>query len=178
MRLGNRDHERFWIALTVRIAFGFLFLFAALNIFFAELNPDLTLSGNAGENLKKFVAGQSAPYEASWINLKWRGAIDPATGAPAGQRELGMGLVRGFLYGMPFVFAVLSVLLLTGLLLRPALRAGAIFLVLMGLGKYITDFRSGSTITTLQDFLYAVFITLALFVLSKEPERMGLREER
>ena len=33
MTFGNRDKERFWIALTVRFAFGMMFLMAALNIF-------------------------------------------------------------------------------------------------------------------------------------------------
>ena len=81
-----------------------------------------------------------------------------------------MGVVKGFLYAMPFVFALLSVLLLTGFFLRPTLRFSAIFLVLLGLGKYLTDFKTGTTLTTLQDFVYAFFIVFALFALSKEPE--------
>ena len=157
MVLGNRDHERFWIALVIRFAFGFMFLIAAMNILFSEWSPQKDFFENAGTNLPAFVDGLSKPYEASWVNFKLF------------QKDLGIGVVRGFLYAMPFIFTVLSILLLTGLWYRIALRASAIFLVLLGLGKYLTDFRSGNTVTTLQDFMYAMFITLALFTLSKEP---------
>lgn len=171
MMIGNRDRERFWIALTVRAAFGFMFLFAAINIFFAGWDPKKSLFKNAGENLTAFVTGLSAPYESSWVNFKYPSRqINPDTGAPQEVTEVGLSIVRWFLYGMPFIMTVLSVLLLTGLYLRPALRASALFLVFLGLGKYLTDFRGGNTITTMQDFLYAMFICFALFALSREPD--------
>ena len=158
MRLGNRDHERFWIALTVRVAFGFLFLIAAINIVFSDWNDNVGKLDNAKNGVENFVTKISKPYETSWVNVK------------IGGTEIGIVFVKFFLSAMPFIFLTLSFFLLTGLLLRPALRASALFLVLFGLGKYVTDFSSGNTITTLQDFMYAMFITLALFVLSKEPE--------
>jgi hypothetical protein len=170
MKLGDRDRERFWIALTVRLGFGFMFLIAAVNIFFSDRDPDKSLGENAATNLNAFVDGLSKPFESTWINVKYHSETNPETGAPAKETAIGMMVISAFLYAMPFVFSVLSLLLITGLLLRPALRASAIFLVLLGLGKYLTDFRTGNTLTTLQDFLYAMFISLALFVLSKEPE--------
>jgi hypothetical protein len=163
MVLGDRDRERFWIALTVRVAFGMMFLIAAVNIFFADPGAKVF------ENLDSFVNTLSKPFETSWVNAKFHSwGIDPQTGAPSREYQVGMPIIQGFLYAMPFIFSVLSILLLTGLFLRPALRASAIFLVLLGLGKYLTDFRSGNTVTTMQDFLYAMFITFALFVLSRE----------
>lgn len=170
MVLGSRDRERFWIALIVRFAFGFMFLIAAINIFFSSWNEDASIMANATKNVGDFVDGLSKPYETSWVNIKLQSStVEPSTGAPRDVNELGIKVVRGFLYGMPFVFAVLSILLLTGLFVRPALRASALFLVVLGLGSYLRDFKSGSTLTTLQDFMYAMFITLALFTLSKEP---------
>ncbi len=168
MVLGDRDRERFWIALTVRTAFGLMFLIAAINIFFFDFK-DKSFTTDLVVNLRSNVEGLSKPYENSFLNVKihsWQ--TDPQTGAPAEETQLGLIFIRGFLYAMPFVFSVLSVLLLTGLFLRPALRLSAIYLVLLGLGKYVIDFSSGTTITTLQDFMYAMFITLALFVLSRE----------
>lgn len=172
MVLGSRDRERFWIALTVRFAFGFMFLIAAVNIFFMDWQENLSFAenfANINASLKTFAESQSKPYEASWINVKIPyGEKDPVTGAPVSVAPVGMTAIRWFLFAMPFVFLVLSIFLLTGIFLRPALRASAIYLVLLGLGKYLTDFKSGVTMTTLQDFLYAMFITLALFTLSKE----------
>ncbi len=171
MTIGNRAWDRFWILLTVRIAFGFMFLISAMNIFFYEWDEKKTKLENFSNNLETvFVEGLSKPFGDSWINLKIPyGKPDPATGARK-VADLGLMVVKAFLRAMPFIMAVLSILLLTGLFVRPALRASAIFLVLLGLGKYLTDFKSGSTITTLQDFMYAMFITIALYTTSKEPE--------
>jgi len=167
MVFGNR--ERFWIALIVRFAFGFMFLTSAINIFVSDWDPNLTAIQNSKQNLRSFVNNLSRPYQDSWINIKYSSREkDPATGAPARVTEIGMAIVRAFLYAMPFIFALFSVLLLTGFFLLPALRGAALFLVLLGLGKYLTDFKSGNTLTTLQDFTYAMFITLALFALSRE----------
>lgn len=171
MVLGRRHRERFWTALTVRIAFGFMFLIASMNIFFNDWEEGKTFPENFAKipaNLTGFTDAQSKPYETSWINIKIpRGEKDPATGASPEVLELGMIAIKGFLKAMPFVLLVLSLLLLTGIFLRPALRLSAIYLVLLGLGKYLVEFKSGGA-TTMQDFLYAMFITLALFVLSKE----------
>ncbi len=172
MVLGSRNRERFWTALTVRFAFGFMFLIAAINILFLDWQENLPLAQNFAkipDNLTAFADLQWKSYETSWINIKIPyGEKDPATGASRDVAKVGMMGIRWFLIAMPFVFLVLSFFLLTGLFLRPALRASAIYLVMLGLGKYLVDFKTGVTQTTLQDFLYAMFITLALFVLSKE----------
>ncbi len=170
MTIGNRAWDRFWILLTVRIAFGFMFLIAAMNIFFSEWDRSKPKLENIQINIGNFVDNLSKPFGESWINFKWtHSQPDPVTGAVK-VTELGVLIVRAFLRAMPFIMTVLSVFLLTGLFVRPALRASAIFLVLLGLGKYLTDFKSGSTITTLQDFMYAMFITIALYTTSKEPD--------
>ncbi len=183
MRLGSRDRERFWIALTVRFAFGFMFLIAAINILFLNWQESQTIAqnvGRIGESLKSFADIQSKSYETSWMNIKIDyGQSDPVTGAPKEQMQLGMIVIRYFLYSMPVVFAVLSFLLITGILLRPALRLSALYLVCLGLGKYVVDFKTGMSFTTLMDFTCAMFIVLALFTLSKEesPARVEEIEE-
>jgi hypothetical protein len=169
MRFANRDRERFWIALVVRIAFGFMFLVAAMNIFLSDWDEKKSIVQNASTNVTAFADGLSKPYESSWVNIKWADSKkNPETGAPESSTDVGMKMIRGFLLAMPFVLGALSIFLLTGIFLRPALRASAIFLVLLGLGKYLADFKSGSTVTTLQDFMYAMFIVLALFAISKD----------
>jgi len=182
MVLGRRHRERFWTALTVRIGFGFMFLIASMNILFLDWEESKGFAENFKKipaNLTTFSEAQSKAYESSWINLKIpRGEIDPATGAPKDPPiPVGMKAIQGFLIAMPFVLLALSLLLLTGILLRPALRLSAIYLVMLGLGKYLVDFKSGSTATTMQDFLYAMFITLALFVLSKEDAPVQVEAE-
>jgi len=172
MVLGSRDRERFWIALIVRFAFGFLFLIASINIFFHDWQEGSTFGENWQNiipSLKAWGEKMSEPYKATWINIKIDGSeVDETTGAPKNQYEVGMTCIHGFLYSMPFIFLALSILLLTGLFYRIALRLSALFLVLLGLGKYLVDFKTGATMVTLQDFMYAMFITLALFVLSRE----------
>jgi hypothetical protein len=174
MKLGNRERERFWIALVVRVAFGFMFLIAAVNIFsFKEWDEKKGALENGQVSVAAFAETLSKPYESSWVNFKIHGSeLDPATGAPRNEPyQIGKTVIHGFIYAMPFIMGSLSILLLTGLFLRPALRASALFLVLLGLGKYLADFKTGVTVTTLQDFMYAMFITLALFALSREPVR-------
>jgi uncharacterized membrane protein YphA (DoxX/SURF4 family) len=171
MVLGRRNRERFWIALTVRIAFGFMFLIASMNIFFNDWEESKTFSENFSKipaNLTTFSDSQSKAYETTWINAKFPyGEKDPQTGATKEAPQIGLTAIKWFLMAMPFILLALSLLLLTGLFLRPALRLSAIYLVLLGLGKYLVEFKSGGA-TTMQDFLYAMFITLALFVLSKD----------
>ncbi len=172
MALGSRNRERFWIALIVRFAFGFMFLIASINIFFSGWQEGSSFKENfqqIGPNLTSWTDLMSKPYEETWINIKIHSSeVDAATGAPAKQTEVGMMIVRGFLYAMPFIFLVLSLFILTGLFYRMALRLSALFLVMLGLGKYLVDFKTGTTLVTLQDFMYAMFITMALFVLSRE----------
>ena len=182
MVLGSRDTERFWIALTVRFAFGFMFLIAAMNILFFKWDDAVSVGENFSRikaNVTAFVDIQTKGYEDSWVNVKYQGgAVAPATGTTTAV-PIGMTCFKVFVAAMPVVFFILSVLLLSGLFLRPALRASAIYLILLGLGKYLVDFKTGVTQTTLQDFMYAMFITLTLFVLSKEntPVREEVQEE-
>src|SRR5262245_46119909 len=88
--------ERFWITFILRFAFGFLFLLAAINQF--RLGPEA------------FSTQLSTPFQTTWL-----GDIDIAG-------HTGMEFVKGFLYAVPFILAGLSVPILTGIWLRPALR--------------------------------------------------------
>ncbi len=183
MVLGSRNRERFWITLTVRFAFGFLFLIAAINILFCQYDESQTPMQNIGniqKNMTAFVDLQSKSYETSWLNIKVNtGPIDEATGASKEQLQLGMLGIRYFLYAMPVIFLLLAIPLITGIFSRVALRLSAIFLVMLGLGKYVVDFKTGITMTTLQDFIFAMMICMALFIGSKEEvaEREALPEE-
>jgi hypothetical protein len=182
MTLGSRSQERFWIAVTVRFAFGFMFLIAAINIFFHQWDSTASVIGNVGkipENLKAFAEIQTKGYADTWLDIKFPyGAVNPQTGATDSAVEVTMTVMRGFVMAMPVVFIFLAAFLLSGFMFRAALRFSAIYLVMLGLGKYVTDFKTGVTPTTLQDFVYAMFITLALFVLSKEeaPARAEVEE--
>jgi hypothetical protein len=60
--------------------------------------------------------------------------------------------------------AALSVPILTGILLKPALRFGALVLLCFGLGKYIQN----DIPTTAADFLFAFIICVGLYFLSQE----------
>ena len=73
-----------------------------------------------------------------------------------------------FLGCVPFIFAALSIPILTGLFLRQALRVGAFLLIMLGLGKYIT---SGTDITpTAMNFLLAFLICFGLHYLGQEDQ--------
>jgi hypothetical protein len=131
--------ERFWIAFILRFAIGFLFLFAALNIF--NYGPD------------KFSADLSKGFQNTWLaNLE----LGPKTG---------LDIVTYFLHGMPYVLA--------GLFLRPALRLGALLLVMLGLGKYLQN----DVMTTAADFLFALIICIGLYFLSLDRYSTARREE-
>jgi hypothetical protein len=139
--------ERFWIAFILRFAIGFLFLFAALNIF--NYGPD------------KFSADLSKGFQNTWLaNLE----LGPKTG---------LDIVTYFLHGMPYVLAGLSVPILTGIFLRPALRLGALLLVMLGLGKYLQN----DVMTTAADFLFALIICIGLYFLSLDRYSTARREE-
>lgn len=172
MTFGNRDNERFWIALIVRFAFGMMFLIASLNIFtyFDKTdppdNPDRTAMEYVRGSLDNFVKDLKAPYEATWMNFKWSTypvEADTKLGATVGV-PIGIHFIEWFLYAMPFVFLLLSICLLTGLAYRFALRASAFYLVMLGLGKYVV----GDSATTAQDFIFAAFICVALFLSARE----------
>lgn len=169
--MGYRDKERFWIALTVRFAFGFLFLIAALNIFTYHETKDpppgsLSMYELGHKSVTGFSKELAKPYESTWLNFKWKWwplKPSPKTNVPVA-RDLGIDLVRWFLIGMPFVFTILGFCLLSGLFLYPALRLSAIFMVMLGLGKYI----AGDAMTAAQDFLFAAFICIGLYMSSGE----------
>jgi len=130
--------ERFWIAFILRFAIGFLFLFAALNIF--NYGPE------------KFAADLSKGFQNTWL-----ANLDTGSGS-----YTGLDLVTYFLMGMPYVLGGLSIPILTGIFLRPALRLGALLLVMLGLGKYLQN----DVMTTAADFLFALIICIGLYFLS------------
>ena len=101
--------ERFWLAFILRFAFGFFFLFAALNIF--------------DYGVDAFATNLSKPFASTWI-WKIQGADN---------------FITKFLGFVPYTFAVLCVPILTGIFAKPALRFGALMLVCLGLGKYIQN---------------------------------------
>lgn len=173
MKFGNRDSERFWISVIVRFAFGFFFLIAALNIFTyydtKDPPPDEAQMSVTflTKSVTSFAADLKTPYEYTWLNFKWTGwplEVNPETNAPVAV-DLGIHAVEYFLMAMPFIFLLLAILLLTGLWYRLALRLSAFYLVILGLGKYVT----GDSATTAQDFIYAAFICIGLFLSAKEP---------
>jgi hypothetical protein len=115
----------------------------------------------------EFVKDLSVPYEASWLNFKWKGwplKPDEATNSVE-SKDIGIEAVKGFLYAMPFIFLILALMLLTGIAHRFALRVAALYLVILGIGKYVT----GDPATTAQDFVFAGFCCLGLFLSRPEP---------
>ena len=80
--------------------------------------------------------------------------------------EKGTEPMKLFLGFIPYIFAVLSVPILTGLLLRPALRCAAILLIMLGLGKYITS--GNDIVPTAMNFLLAFLVCVGLHFLSQE----------
>lgn len=139
--------ERFWIAFILRFAIGFLFLFAALNIF-----------TEGPESFSKKVSGG---YSNTWI-------ADIEVGGVTG-----LECTEKFLFAMPFLLAGLAVPILTGIFLRPALRLAAILLVILGLGNYLKL----EIATTAADFLFALIICIGLYFLSLEKRPAGGRLE-
>jgi len=139
--------ERFWIAFILRFAIGFLFLFAALNIF--------------NEGPESFSKKLSGGFANTWI-------ADIDVGGVTG-----LQVTEKFLYAVPFILAGLSVPILTGIFLRPALRLGAILLVILGLGNYLKL----DIATTAADFLFALIICIGLYFLSLERRPAGGRLE-
>ncbi len=130
--------ERFWIAFNLRFAFGFLFLFASLNMF--SYGPE------------NFATDLSKPFESTWI---W---------SIQGEKKWVGDFIWGFLFTTPFVMGALSVPILTGIFAKPALRLGAFVLICFGLGKYIQN----DIATTAADFTLALIIWLGLYLLGSE----------
>jgi hypothetical protein len=132
--------ERFWIIFILRFGFGFLFLFAAINIFTYGVD--------------NFVTDLSKGFEGTWL-----GNLYLAEGLT------GMVIVKFFLGGAPYVMAGLSVPILTGILAKWALRGGALLMLCFGLGKYIQN----DIATTANDFLFAFIICVGLYFMGLQP---------
>lgn len=132
--------ERFWITFILRFGFGFLFLFAAVNIFTYGVD--------------KFAEDLGKGFEPTWL------------GKITLFGYTGMFVVNFFLHFAPFIMAALSVPILTGILVKPALRAGALLLLCFGLGKYIQN----DIPTTAADFLFAFIICTGLYFMSLEKQ--------
>ncbi len=130
--------ERFWIAFNLRFAFGFLFLFASLNMF--SYGPE------------NFATDLSKPFESTWL---W---------SIQGEKKWVGDFIWGFLFATPYVMGALSVPILTGIFAKPALRLGALVLICLGLGKYIQN----DIATTAADFTLALIIWLGLYLLGTE----------
>lgn len=130
-----RRTERFWIAFILRFAFGFLFLFAAVGIF--SYGPS------------NFSADLAKPFETTWVG-----------GIPESSE-----FIKKFLLGVPYAMGILSVPILTGIFLRPALRLGALLLVCLGLGKYIQN----DTANMASNFTLAFIMCLGLYALDRDP---------
>jgi hypothetical protein len=144
-RLMISKFERFWIIFILRFAFGFLFLFAAINIFTYGV-------GNFAKDL-------SEGFASTWL------------GTLAVGKYTGMQFITGFLYAAPYIMAALSVPILTGIFARPALRLGALLLLCFGLGKYIQN----DIPTAAADFLFAFIICVGLYFMSLKPAQSGSR---
>ena len=128
--------EKFWIIFILRFAFGFFFLFAAINIFTYGVD--------------KFATELGKGFEPTWIgNMAFAGYT-------------GMDFVNLFLHAAPYIMTALAIPILTGILLRPALRGGALLCICFGLGKYTQN----DIATTAADFLFALIICLGLYFMS------------
>jgi hypothetical protein len=144
--------ESFWIAFIVRFAFGFLFLFAALGIF--------------KHGVEAFANGLSGPLADTWMGDIEASVVSLSTGLFSSQAvpfedASRSAFLKGFLTALPYVMCGLAVCILTGILLRPALRIGALLLVMLGLGKYLQN----DVAATANDFFFAFMICAGLFFL-------------
>jgi hypothetical protein len=154
--------ERFWIQFILRLGFGFLFLFVAVAQFDA--------GGPNDDGPSTFAAQLSGPFAESWLgqivpDIKYTTTVEERGGTKEVVVERDPSYY--FLLALPYTFAVLSVPILTGLFLRPALRLGAVLLVLLGLGKYITG--GGDVGPTVDNFVLAGLICGGLWFLRRDP---------
>ena len=134
--------ESFWIRFILRFAIGFLFLFAAIGQF--NSGGQISLDG-----ARKFADTLSKGFASTWM-------ADIKLGA-----YTGVDFSWGFLYALPFIFSLLATMILTGIGARIALRAGALLLVCLGLGKYMQG--PEGIATTANDYLFALIICIGLF---------------
>ncbi len=149
--------ERFWIIFILRFGFGFFFLVAAINIF------------THGQD--KFIEELSKGFEPTWLgSMTFQ---DTFLGGIVGDLT-GMFLVKKFLLVMPYVLGILSVPILTGIFLKPALRLAAIVLLTFGIGKYIQQ----DIATTAADFLFAFIICSGLYAMGVEKQAEKQAEQQ
>jgi len=139
--------ERLWINLILRFGIGFLFLFAAINIF--------------TYGVAKFAEDLAKGFEPTWL-----AKITLAN-------YTGLQFIKLFLQGAPFVMGALAIPILTGILARPALRIGALVFLFFGLGKYIQN----DIPTSAADFLFAFITCAGLYVTAREPTQCGNAKE-
>ena len=142
--------ERFWITFILRFAFGFLFLFAAIGIF--------------SYGAEEFAADLARPIADSWIGNVEASVVSTFQTDVEFDDASRDAFATGFLIAVPYIFCALSVCILTGIFLRPALRLGAIMMILLGLGKYLTN----DVATTADDFLFALIICIGLYFLGQQ----------
>ena len=112
-------------------------------------------------------------WQSRWGD-SWLGDVEASIITSFGLVEEGKeptrtAFAQGFLVGLPYLMCGLSVCILTGIFLRPALRLGAILFILLGLGKYIQN----DVATTANDFLFALIICIGLYFLSLEKKPRG-----
>ena len=155
--------ERFWILFILRFAFGFFFVIAAINIFqyggAHDFGPD------------KFARDMTKKYETNWM-----GDLLPMVDiGPKEVRDENDKIVTPaqpdevhptyfFMLALPFLFAILSVPILTGIFIRPGFRLSAFLLVCLGIGSYI---GGGKPDTTSYDFLFAFLLCIGLHYMAQ-----------
>jgi hypothetical protein len=164
--------DRFWIIFLLRFGFGFFFVIAAINIFQYggphDFGPD------------KFARDMTAKYETNWL-----GDVLPMM--DIGQKEIRdeetnkvlqpavpdmVHPTYFYMLALPFLFAILSVPILTGIWIRPALRLSALLFVMLGIGSYI---GGGKPEATSYDFLFAFLICFGLHYLG-QPKQVESEE--
>ena len=151
--------ERFWIGFILRLGFGFLFLFVAIGQFDAGSPIDHGPTWFA-ENLSK-------PFASSWLGAAVPDIKVTVTDEKSGkEKEVSRDPSYYFLLALPYTFAILSLPILVGLFHRPALRIGAVLLVLLGLGKYISG--GGDIGPTTYNFVLAFLICVGLYFYGQE----------
>jgi hypothetical protein len=150
--------DRFWITFILRLGFGLFFAIAAINIFCAGGPTDTGFEWFADNVSKAFTSTWLGDIDTSIMGMV--AAILPEHAQPS------KSLCNYFLRALPFLFAAISLPILLGVFLRPALRLGALLLVLLGLGKYISSGQDLST--TAHDFFFAFLICSGLYFLGQE----------
>lgn len=147
-------NERFWIGLILRFGFGFLFLFVAVGQFDAGSPID--------HGPTFFAETLSKPFASSWLgsvtpDIKYT-VHDEKTDK---DKEIARDPSYFFLLALPYTFAILSLPILIGVFHRPALRIGAVLLVMLGLGRYISG--DGDIGPTTNNFILAFLICVGLY---------------